>query len=294
MKKNNLIIFYLPLLFTTLLFSCSKPITGILWQYKPVKADGILKEWEIPLRYFDEKSKLQYTITNDSAKLYVAIRATDELSQMKIIRAGMQFWIDSTGKKKQGTGLLFPLASNANSGLGTDFTQGDSIKPKMHQFRKPDVKMLKARFEKELQQMQLLGYKAPVGGTTLLKNDYGIAANLDWDSTGNMNYEAIIPFKTFYKNYLALADSQKVFTVTIVVPGLPSPALSGGENGHASGVDMTGAGGVGLRGSNTYGNKDNSAGWEGESNEGTGAYSDMYVTNTIVMRIRFNTKEISN
>ena len=88
MKQNIRINLYLIFIITVFLFSCSKPVTGILWQYKPVKADGVLSEWQVPLRYFDDKSKLQYTITNDSVNLYVCIRATDEESQLKIVRSG--------------------------------------------------------------------------------------------------------------------------------------------------------------------------------------------------------------
>src|ERR1051325_10066706 len=96
------------LLFIASLTSCApKEIYESAWRPTPIKADGIAAEWEIPLRYYDNETRLNYAIANDKENLYICIRVTDKLNQMKIIRAGLQLWMDTTGKKQQQVGVLF-------------------------------------------------------------------------------------------------------------------------------------------------------------------------------------------
>src|ERR1035437_11092458 len=71
------------------------------WQTSSIVVDGKPNEWPTPLKYFDEKSKLQYAVTNDYENLYFCIKAADEQTQTKILRAGLQVWIDTTGNNEQ-------------------------------------------------------------------------------------------------------------------------------------------------------------------------------------------------
>ncbi|NTW33966.1 MAG: hypothetical protein HGB12_15345, partial [Bacteroidetes bacterium] len=80
------------------------------WQAKDFTSADI-KEPQEPLRFCDKKSKLQYTITNDDKNIYIYLKATDELYQMKIIRAGMQINIDTTGKGEKHISISFPIAN---------------------------------------------------------------------------------------------------------------------------------------------------------------------------------------
>ena len=53
--------------------SCSKEMYQANWQSKPVVADGFPTEWNLPLRFADVKTGLQYNITNDSLVIANAI-----------------------------------------------------------------------------------------------------------------------------------------------------------------------------------------------------------------------------
>jgi len=276
---------FFSILMMGLFFSCSKSVYVNSWQSKNVKADGNLQEWIVPLNNYDVKSKLQYSITNDSLNLYVCIRATDDQSQLKIIRAGMQVWIDTAGKNNQQVGILFPLSSSehsANISRKPEYT-GDSSKTR--QYQKPDSKSLKARFNREPKEMKLVGFKPPIGGITLLQNENGIAANIDWDSTGIMNYEAIIPFKTFYKKSLSLSDSTKIFGINIIIPALPESSNSGG-GGHEGASGFGGGGHGGGYGGGHGGGSHNS----GNGYGGTGGNATMFEANKIITRIKLATK----
>jgi len=215
-------------LFIFCLFSsCSKTIYVSTWQSKEVKADGNIQEWGIPLRYYDNESRLQYSISNDASNLYICLRATDDFSQMKIMRAGMQLWIDTIGKSKQPYGIMFPLPYEGHTGKTAKQEDTSST----GQFQGFDARMIKSRYYKGLNQMNLIGFKPPIGGMTLLKNTTGISVNIDWDSTGSMNYEAIIPFSTFLKESLSLSDSTKLLDITFIIPAV-TETLKSGSNGY--------------------------------------------------------------
>ena len=79
------------------------------WQYQPVKVDGKAKEWEIPLRFYDVDTKLNFTITNNDSNLYYCIRITDDKEEMRALKAGMQVWIDTAGNKAKEIGILYPF-----------------------------------------------------------------------------------------------------------------------------------------------------------------------------------------
>ena len=94
-----------------------------------------------------------------------------------------------------------------------------------------------------------------------LKNSSGIIAGIDWDKMGVMTYEAIIPFKTFYKDKITMADNTKVFSIVIFIPGITGggpggvgPSTSGGEMGGGRG-GSGGGGGRGGRGGGGMGGK---------------------------------------
>jgi hypothetical protein len=223
----------LPLTIVLLLSSCSKTVYYTTWQNTAVKADGVPNEWTLPLRYFDVKSKLQYSISNDADNLYLCIRATDEATQMKIIRAGLQFWVDTTVKEKQHFGLLYPLAFN---GLRKSRSEADSGFSRMPEAYEQGGKRVKSRFDKEPKQMQLIGFNISANGFTSLENPYGILANIDWDSFGIMTYEAAVPLRTIYRKESFQPDSIKSLTISIIVPGISlQPRPGGSGEGHRGG-----------------------------------------------------------
>lgn len=288
MKLKPFLKLFLIIFITGFLFSCSKTIYDSSWQSKKVTADGISREWEIPLRYYDYNSKLQYTVTNDTSNLYICIRACDEISQKKIIRAGMQIWIDTSGKKKEVTGILFPLANLSNGEYKKHSSYRDSSETKTPLFQKTDSKSIKRRYDRQPKEIQLVGFKPPIEGTVFLKNGFGIIANIDWDSIGVMTYEAIIPFRTFYKNQLTAKDSTKLFDVTIKIPAIAlTNTQRGGDAGMRGGSDMRGGNGM-SGGSGMHGG--GRGGMHSENGNSQGASGEMNEPNTIHIWIKLALK----
>jgi hypothetical protein len=276
--------------------SCTKTVYTNLWQTKTVKVDGNATDWETPLRYFDRDSKLQYNITNDNSNLYVCIRATELPCQRKIIRSGLQLRIDTTGRDKNQLSLFFPLANNDRPKPPSQ-KEGMQFDLKKGPFQDPEVKMLKNSFEKEAKKMQLTGFFPPIGGI-LLQNEYGILTGINWDTNDIMTYEAVIPFKTFYKESLSFSDSTKVFGISIVIPAILAPKMPGSKEnggGQGHGGEMSGGnfgkggmrGGIGMQGGGGRGGNRNNA--ENSLVE-SGSSVSMFEPNIIRMYLRLATR----
>jgi hypothetical protein len=222
-----------------LLPSCSVPLYVSMWQHTPVKADGNAWEWKKPLRYYDPSSKLQYTFSNDLKNMYICVRATNEESQQKILRGGMQIWIDTTGKAKERSGILFPLPETETK---EDLKRERTQDPETANFK------TKKKFRNDRTELELTGFKPPAAGVLPLQNIYGVSANLNMDSLDILTYEAIIPFRTFFKDSLLPADSSRVFSFKIVVNGLPHAKKdSGSQAASDMGATSGSMGGAGRR-----------------------------------------------
>ncbi len=218
------------LLLSAMLFisSCSQTHYTSSWQTDDF---SVLRKSETtqPLRFYDAKSKLQYNISNDSKNIYVCIKVTDELYQAKILLAGMQVNIDTSGKKVQPACILYPLSAEKKPKSAT------GMKPNSDAESKDNP--VKTKFLLEQKEMMLSGFKSPMNGMVPLQNKYGISAHIEWDARNIMYYKAIIPFNTFYKENLTMADSSRLFNFSIVVND--SDILKGSPGAEEnSGVNM--------------------------------------------------------
>jgi len=229
------------------LLGCSpKVVYQSSWQSVPVVADGEANEWKIPLRFYDPSTKLNYTISNDKDNLYICIRAVDVVTQLKIMKAGMQIWIDTTSKKGKQIGLEFPMPHTlANEGNEKNKNGGYS-NTSSNSGDRPSPESVHRSFLTQATEMELTGFKSPIGGITALVNNYGIKIGMNWDSSDILIYEAIIPFKTFCNSF---NDSTKTFSIGVVLNALPSSGNSeSGRGGGGGGGMHNGGGGGGMGG----------------------------------------------
>jgi len=259
----------------TCLISCSPIVYASLWQSKPVKADGLPNEWSKPLRHYDTNTKLQYTFSNDRLNMYLCIRATDEAIQKKILHGGMEIWIDTTGKGKERISLSYPLPDlttkpEAETTDRNSSSEGDN-------YRRP-----KRKFRNEQNEMQLFGFKGALSGTVPLQNMDGIAVNINVDSLDILTYEAIIPFRTFYRDSLTLADSSRVISFKITVNGMPQAKAK-----NDPGVDPTGNNTPSLSGANMGGTR---GGSRGGQHPGQGNSNPIYESHSVKSQIKLSVK----
>ena len=249
------------LIIASLIFICccsNAPIYNSAFQDKPFTDEPNVPLMPMPLRYSDPDSKLQYTFSNDLENIYVCIKATEDEMQTKMVKAGMQIWIDTTGKKQEQVGIMFPLVrKNKKDKSSSENQEGytrmyNNNSHKVAQFSQQTID--RARLES----MDLSGFKSPIDGLVPLHNEYGIIASMSYDSVKKiLTYKAIIPLKTFTKAKFAPIDSTKKYTLTVIVNAM-SPQGGGNRGGNrgSGGGGMGGGAGMGgglTRRRNGYG-----------------------------------------
>jgi hypothetical protein len=234
MKRFDLVFFAL-----VLFISCTNKIEySSDFQTRQVRIDGKTPQWSAPLRFYDEKTGINYTITNDHNNLYLCCCISNELLQIKILRAGLEFAIDTLGKKSFPVRIKYPLGGDVK----TEPMLNIDPKDNPGKNGREDHSDYKLKLIAEATEMELVGFKPPLGKIISLsdRNSNGILAAIDFDKRGNMYYEAVLPFSTFYKNNLTPYDSNKVFNYRIKINS-PSDFNTGEHNyGGAHGGGMGG------------------------------------------------------
>lgn len=249
------------------LVSCAKTVYySSDWQSNKITIDGKMSEWSNPLRFYDQESGINYSISNDNQNLYLCCTVANEQMQLKILRSGIEFSIDTLGEKKFPIIIKYPYSTNPNQAPVRDLNTkpNTSIQPKTNaqsenniesDFNIPpnsnvqlnsnpqpafgtrarvDRSAMKLRFLAEKTEMQLTGFIPQLGKVISMsvQNKTGISAAIDFDKNGTMCYETVIPFSTFYKNKLASSDSNKVFNYRIKIN---AAANSGGGQNRGNG-----------------------------------------------------------
>lgn len=201
--------------------------------------DGNSREWESSMFFFDKDAAISYAIANDSSALYYCIKIPDEKQQMKVLRTGMEIWIDPAGKKNKKTGIHFPLGNSQAPGGRNNDGKG---------------KQEKLYYMVQLKQMELTGFKEGVNGFQgTMANNSGVKAMIKWDSLDVLVYEARVPFSALNDD---LGKSEQVSLGFIVKgmhqgeshhsPDYKDQGRNGGIGGQGEGGRHMGEGGGGY------------------------------------------------
>lgn len=224
--------------------SCSSTIYQATWQSKTVVADGSPDEWQLPLRYSDSESGLQYNITNDESHIYICIRATEQPIQMKIMSSGMEIWLDPSGKNKETAGIQFPLPVNHGQK-----PKSENMPPDMKSGKNPGRMNMAEQFKLEEPQLKLSGFLPEYNGTFKVSNLNGVKAAINWDEQNTMTYELAIPIHSFYTHDIASLNDNPVIGFKINVNAITgmrnSPNGGGKREGPPGGAGQGPGGGPG-------------------------------------------------
>jgi len=242
--------FYLPLI-TFLSLSAAhhefKSISGYSNSIDSIiiihKQDGITEEWPKDKFTRDEESGINYAIDNDAQNLYLALIIKDEREQMKMMRMGMRLFTDIKGKKKESTGIEFPLKSETETSFQSGGNSGQQPRAAGGKFDLQNAKMM---FAKNMFALKVFGFLPgePVQQDLELEGNANI--NYTWDSTNIMQIEYLIPLKMLGE---ISSLNQKVISLGFLVYGVEIPsANNNGSLSSFSGGGNRGGGGGGGRG----------------------------------------------
>jgi hypothetical protein len=245
MKKHSLRLVLTIILQISAVLVCraqaSKPASNSLQPPPPnIVIDGDAKEWGDSLRYFNADKNISFSLANDKENLYMAMRISDRSQQIRVLRSGITFSIDTKGKKKESFSLTFPLNVQGSTpamdvhGLSNDVTQAD----------RDDL--LKERLT-TLRGIKVEGFKDIEGDMITTSNTYGIQTAINYDDKGNLVYEAAIPLKFFHADNI----TKNEWAFNFKINELQRPAAgegedherSGGRGGRSAGSSFGGGGG---------------------------------------------------
>lgn len=155
------------------------------WAPAGIKIDGQATEWPKPLQFYNNVTKLFYTIANDQENLYVIVSVPDPQSQAKIMRSGITIAMNTTGKKKGGASVTFPLTYNVNTGA-PDVPEAS---------RALIAGELKKQLLANVKEIKVEGFDSIPDGNIPVQNTFGIQTTSSYDAAGNLVCELGIPLK---------------------------------------------------------------------------------------------------
>jgi hypothetical protein len=226
-----------------------------VWADKPITIDGRIREWPSFFRFYISGARLQFDYFNDSSYLYICIKAVDIESQSRLMHAGVDIWFDATGKKKQKSGISFPMKLERAPGDVPRKMRANSD-PSTEPSERSQASRLRQNVIFAQNEIRVTGIVAVKEPTIALQNKYGIEIAYDWDSLNILSIEYKIPLSLIYQHQVTGADIQHPVAVGIVVGALELPhnesapaSTAGGQNAQRGGMSGNGmGGGSGSRG----------------------------------------------
>ncbi len=209
------------------------------WQSNKLVIDGNDSDWTEPLRFqYNKKENFSYSVTNDQTHLYVLLRSGDENTQQRILRGGLTvlFNTHAVNDEHGAAGIVFPTGNvpRKNSPLNgrQEFSNNKHIALS------------------NAQDYSLFGFNTV---KTVENYDYGkenaegIEVSVGLNPSGELVYEAAVPFTALFNRNSAVNQGGKSLAVGFLIDPVPVDPASRGSRG--SGVSIGGGLGFGSFGS---------------------------------------------
>jgi len=223
--------------------SCSHKEYAIgTYQDTAVVADGELNEWNLPLRFGSSTGLVQYNITNDKENIYVSLQTHDEATAIKILRAGVNIYIDPAAGHSKKIDLAFPLPSTP-SFAGVKNNNGNTVMP--------DRNEMKNNLLIQANTFKTTGFQDMEDKLYDVSDKSKIKVAIKYSADNSLGYEAIIPLKSVYKDGSLPKEKNSNLSVAVQINAMNGGSNTNRQNSNGnsnySGGGMRG-GGSGRRG----------------------------------------------
>ncbi len=154
--------------------------------------DGNTNEWKTDKFELDKETGIAFSVDHDANNLYLAVSVQNQRTQIKLMSQGMNLYIDKKGKKKEGTGIEFPIKreNGGFSGLGGGRTRGDN-----QNGGPPDPKEIKERLASTMIFLKTFGMEDQEDKQQLIVMENGVNVAFDWDTNNTLHIEYQIPIR---------------------------------------------------------------------------------------------------
>jgi hypothetical protein len=150
---------------------------------------------------------------------------------MKMMRMGMNLYIDLKGKKKENRGIEFPIKREGESGFGgggfgNNNQSSDQNQQGNNQQRGGfDKKAMRSRYAIYMLSMKLFGFTDDEPTPQELQRDGSVNLNYSWDSTDVMYIEYLVPLKLLGD---ATSLNQKTISLGWKINGIDASSFNTG------------------------------------------------------------------
>jgi hypothetical protein len=218
---NKRIVLFALLVLITAFGYAQKFVLSSVWRDSAIVIDGSPVDWDQPFPYFDSKSKLQYSVVNDDKYIFISVKTNDPKAQMKIMRAGMDVWLDVTGKKKEIATIHCPLKTNSKLDITNDPNEIDQ-----QVIEKPDVRKMALDWAESNKEVHTQGFKnVPADFSAADSAKHSIEVAINWERDNTMTYELKVPFSAFFKEAIVASDTLKPITIGIKAYAMDLPLI---------------------------------------------------------------------
>ena len=204
--------------------------------------DGKVNEWPTQKFETDPATQFKYAVDNDKQNLYLVVCIANFREQMKIMRQGMDLYIDPKGKKKEGKGIEFPVKrdqSTADLIMNYRGQGNENAEQENPEQRKAAMKAMRAEMALSLSSMKVFGFSEDRSEEQGLVMPGSANIAFAWDSTNVMNIEYKIPL-----SFLEASSSldQKDISIGWKVNGFQLSSNHSGESSTGGGRHGGGGG----------------------------------------------------
>lgn len=224
------------------------------FQSSPVVADGSISDWSLPLRFGTEDGSMEYNITNDNQNIYISVATNNQATQMRILRAGINIYIDTKGKSDKSMGVLFPVrADNLNNNYAPNpaakednqnFTRGNNRRNNLTGETGPTAANQKKKLLMDNNIFKTFGFINMENNIYDLFDSTAIKMGVNYDQLNNLVIECVIPIKNITNKNFTASNAPSI-SVGIVLNNINMNrgATAMGAGGRTGG--MEGGGGIG-------------------------------------------------
>ncbi len=156
--------------------------------------DGVINEWKVEKFETDKETQVQYAVDHDQESIYLALKVPNQRTQMKMMMLGMNLYLDKKGRKREGTGIEFPVKRENPDGGG-----GGGRGGRPSEGQAPDPKAMREKFAATMIFLKTFGFDDQDDKTMLIGQANGINIAFSWDDTNILYVEYQVPISLIGK-----------------------------------------------------------------------------------------------
>lgn len=156
---------------------------------KEITIDGNDADWKDIAENSSPEKTFEYSVAHNSEYLFVRMKITNPVEQMKFLTGGMELWIDPTGRKAPKAKVVYPVKGElAATALQPQNTSAD---------KKQNQEMMHLNVRAQLVSMNRIGFKPEYSGRQTISQNTGFKGAINWNDADELIYELKIPVQAF-------------------------------------------------------------------------------------------------